>query len=107
MAIKEKDYNPSGSLFTNEQRRGENSPDYNGYLHITSDVLDDLIAKRKKQVMEWEQQNPNIDWSKVDKDKMFHLDMDLSGWKKMSKSGKPWLRIIANVPKEKESNKPF
>jgi len=38
---------------------------------------------------------------------MFHLDMDLSGWKKMSKSGKPWLRIIANVPKEKESNKPF
>ena len=107
MAIKEKDYKPSGSLFTNEQRRGENSPDYNGYLHITSDVLDDLIAKRKKQVMEWEQQNPNIDWSKVDKDKMFHLDMDLSGWKKMSKSGKPWLRIIANVPKEKESNKPF
>ena len=36
MAIKEKDYKPSGSLFTNEQRRGENSPDYNGYLHITS-----------------------------------------------------------------------
>lgn len=107
MAIKERDYNPSGSLFTNEQRRGENSPDYNGYLHITSDVLDDLIAKRKKQVMEWEEQNPNIDWSKVDKDKMFHLDMDLSGWKKMSKSGKPWLRIIANIPKEKESNKPF
>ena len=57
--------------------------------------------------MEWEEQNPNIDWSKVDKDKMFHLDMDLSGWKKMSKSGKPWLRIIANIPKEKESNKPF
>ena len=63
MAIKEKDYKPSGSLFTNEQRRGENSPDYNGYLHITSDVLDDLIAKRKKQVMEWEQQKPDIDWS--------------------------------------------
>tara|TARA_B100000242_G_C42901902_1_gene418290 strand:+ start:292 stop:615 length:324 start_codon:yes stop_codon:yes gene_type:complete len=107
MAIKEKDYKPSGSLFTNEQRRGENSPDYNGYLHITSDVLDDLIAKRKKQVMEWEQQRPDIDWSKVDKDKMFHLDMDLSGWKKIAKSGKPWLRITANIPKEKESNKPF
>ena len=90
MAIKEKDYKPSGSLFTNEQRRGENSPDYNGYLPLL-----DIFFQPLKSISRW-----NIL-------SLSTLDMDLSRWKKIAKSGKPWLRITANVPKEKESNKPF
>ena len=39
MAIKEMEYAPSGSIFTNDRKRGVNDPDYNGYLKITSEVL--------------------------------------------------------------------
>ena len=43
MAIKEMEYAPSGSIFTNDRKRGVNDPDYNGYLKITSEVLDYLV----------------------------------------------------------------
>ena len=43
----ENQYPPSGSLFTNEQKRNENSPDYSGYLEIDYEVLDDLIKQRQ------------------------------------------------------------
>ena len=33
----ENNYPPSGSLFTNEQKRNDNSPDYSGYLELTSE----------------------------------------------------------------------
>ena len=47
--IQELQYEPSGSIFTNERKRGANDPDYNGYMKITSEVLDYLIEKRKNK----------------------------------------------------------
>ena len=48
--IQELQYEPSGSIFTNERKRGATDPDYNGYMKITSEVLDNLVEKRKKHL---------------------------------------------------------
>lgn len=82
----ENNYPPSGSLFTNEQKRNDNSPDYSGYLELTSEVIDDLIAQKQRG-----EQKPS---------------MELVGWKKVSKGGKAFLRVIGNVKKEKKKS-PF
>ncbi len=108
--IQELKYEPSGSIFTNERKRGALDPDYNGYMKITSEVLDYLIEKRKKQVALWEKQNPNIDWNTVDKTKMFDLQCDMIAWGKKTKKGTNWLRLIATIPykeKKKRGNNPF
>ena len=46
--MEEKKYPPSGSLFSNEQKRSENSPDYSGYLEIDDEVYDDLLNQKSK-----------------------------------------------------------
>ena len=81
----ENQYPPSGSLFTNETKKSENSPDYSGYLELDAEVMEDFIKQKQNNQ------------SKV--------SMDLVGWKKVAKSGKAFLRVIANVRKEKK--KPF
>ena len=107
MAIKEMEYAPRGSIFTNDRKRGVNDPDYNGYLKITSEVLDHLIEKRKEQVMQWEEQIPNIDWNTVDKTKMFDLELDMVAWGKKTKRDTNWLRLIASIPKGTKNKNPF
>ena len=82
----ENQYPPSGSLFTNEQKRNENSPDYSGYLEIDYEVLDDLIKQRQSGLTK--------------------PSMDMVGWKKIAKNGKAFLRLVGNVKKEKK-DKPF
>ena len=105
--IQELKYEPSGSIFTNERKRGALDPDYNGYMKITSEVLDYLIEKRKKQVALWEKQNPNIDWNTVDKTKMFDLELDMVAWGKKTKRDTNWLRLIASIPKGTKNKNPF
>tara|TARA_R100001510_G_scaffold28148_1_gene24858 strand:- start:3651 stop:3902 length:252 start_codon:yes stop_codon:yes gene_type:complete len=76
-------YPPSGALFTNEQKKSNGSPDYNGKLELSDEVCQDIISQ-----MESEGRVPTI---------------SLVGWKKVGKkSGKPFLSVIANVFKEKE-----
>ena len=84
MAIKEMEYAPSGSIFTNDRKRGVNDPDYNGYLKITSEVLDHLIEKR-----------------------MFDLELDMVAWGKKTKRDTNWLRLIASIPKGTKNKNPF
>ena len=80
----QKKFPPSGSLFSNEQKRSENSPDYSGYLEIENEVLEDLIKQKSNDAEK--------------------ISMDLVGWKKVSQKGKAFLRLVANPRKEK---KPF
>ena len=80
-SIKELQYEPSGSKFTNERKRG---------------AL-------------WEKQNPNIDWNTVDNTKMFDLQCDMIAWGKQTKRGTNWLRLIATIPykEKKKKGNPF
>ena len=69
----------TGALFTAKSKRTEKSPDYSGSLEFEMDVVNDLIA----------QKNEGISQPKV----------NLVGWKKVAKTGLPYLRIISNVEK--------
>jgi len=81
--MSERTYDPSGALFGNDQKKSENSPDYNGKLELSNEVCEDIVTQ-----MESEGKVPTI---------------SLVGWKKVGKrSGKPFLSLIANVFKEKE-----
>jgi hypothetical protein len=75
----ENKFTATGALFTAKNKRTENSPDYSGSMELEMDVVDDLIA----------QKNEGISQPKV----------NLVGWKKVAKSGVPYLRIISNVEK--------
>jgi len=75
----ENKFTATGALFTAKSKRTENSPDYSGSMELEMDVVDDLIA----------QKNEGISQPKV----------NLVGWKKVAKSGVPYLRIISNVEK--------
>ena len=79
-----KKYPPSGSLFTNENKKSENSPDYSGYLEIENEGLDHLIKQKENNSEK--------------------ISMSLVGWKKVSQKGKAFLRLVANPREEK---KPF
>ena len=75
----ENKFTATGALFTAKNKRTENSPDYSGSMEFEMDVVDDLIA----------QKNEGISQPKV----------NLVGWKKVAKTGLPYLRIISNVEK--------
>ena len=75
----ENKFTATGALFTAKSKRTENSPDYSGSMEFEMDVVDDLIA----------QKNEGISQPKV----------NLVGWKKVAKTGLPYLRIISNVEK--------
>tara|TARA_B100000900_G_C20504078_1_gene685052 strand:+ start:692 stop:1012 length:321 start_codon:yes stop_codon:yes gene_type:complete len=82
--MEENNYGATGALFVAKQKRSEKSPDYNGLLELDIDVVNDLIA----------QKNEGIEQPKV----------NLVGWKKVAKSGNSYLRIIANIEKERQDN---
>jgi|TARA_R100000234_G_scaffold116048_1_gene92669 hypothetical protein len=72
----------TGALFTAKSKRTEKSPDYSGSLEFEMDVVNDLIA----------QKNEGIEIPKV----------NLVGWKKVGRTTqKPYLRIIANIEKDR------
>ena len=82
----ENKYDATGALFIAISKKTENSPDYSGLLEFDMDVVNDLIEQKKEGV-----EQPKV---------------NLVGWKKMSKnSQKPYLRIIANIEKNRLDNK--
>jgi len=81
-------YPATGSLFTQKEKRSEKSPDYSGMLTLEMEVLDDLIKQKEEGILE--------------------PKMNLVGWKKLSKAGNPYLRIIANIERvRKEQNQSY
>ena len=78
-------YPATGSLFTQKDKRTEKSPDYSGMLTIEMEVLDDLIKQKEEGILE--------------------PKMNLVGWKKLSKAGNPYLRIIANIERDRQDNR--
>jgi len=77
----ENKFTATGALFTAKNKRTENSPDYSGSMEFEMDVVDDLIAQKQEGISQ-----PKV---------------NLVGWKKVAKSGLPYLRIISNVEKER------
>ena len=75
----EKKFTATGALFTAKNKRTENSPDYSGSMEFEMDVVDDLIAQKQEGISQ-----PKV---------------NIVGWKKVAKSGMPYLRIISNVEK--------
>jgi hypothetical protein len=81
----ENNYPATGSLFTQKDKRTERSPDYSGMLTIEMEVLDDLIKQKEEGILE--------------------PKMNLVGWKKISKAGNGYLRIIANIERDRQDNR--
>ena len=75
----ENNYTATGALFTSKSKRTLNSPDYSGSMVFEMDVVDDLIAQKHEGISQ-----PKV---------------NLVGWKKVAKSGVPYLRIISNIEK--------
>jgi len=75
----DKKFTATGALFTAKNKRTENSPDYSGSMEFEMDVVDDLIAQKQEGISQ-----PKV---------------NIVGWKKVAKSGMPYLRIISNVEK--------
>jgi|TARA_R100000988_G_C3871289_1_gene103920 hypothetical protein len=81
----ENKYPATGSLFTQKDKRTEKSPDYSGMLTLEMEVLDDLIKQKEEGILE--------------------PKMNLVGWKKISKAGNGYLRIIANIERDRQDNR--
>ena len=79
MMENEKGFTATGALFTAKNKRTENSPDYSGSMEFEMDVVDDLIAQKQEGISQ-----PKV---------------NIVGWKKVSKAGLPYLRIISNIEK--------
>jgi len=77
-------YPATGGLFVQKEKRSENSPDYSGMLSLEIEVVDDLIKQKQEGISQ-----PKI---------------NLVGWKKLSKAGSPYLRIIGNVERDRQEN---
>jgi hypothetical protein len=76
------DYPATGSLFVAKTKRSEKSPDYSGMMEFEMDVVDDLIKQKEEGISK-----PKV---------------NLVGWKKVSKAGNPYLRIIANIERDRQ-----
>jgi uncharacterized protein (DUF736 family) len=74
-------YPPGGALFTNDRKTNDKQPDYRGNLEISVDLLKLLVEQHKGQEK---------------------INMDISGWKKTSKSGSTFLSLKAGPPYKKE-----
>ena len=81
----ENKYPATGSLFTQKDKRTEKSPDYSGMLTLEMEVLEDLIKQKEEGIIE--------------------PKMNLVGWKKVSKAGNGYLRIIANIERDRQDNR--
>jgi hypothetical protein len=82
--MEENNYGATGALFVAKQKRTDKSPDYNGLLEFDIEVVNDLIAQKEEGI-----EQPKV---------------NLVGWKKIAKSGNAYLRIIANIEKERQEN---
>tara|TARA_Y100000592_G_scaffold99777_1_gene177178 strand:- start:1127 stop:1447 length:321 start_codon:yes stop_codon:yes gene_type:complete len=82
--MEENNYGATGALFVAKQKRSDRSPDYNGILELDMEVVDDLVAQKQEGI-----EQPKV---------------NLVGWKKVAKSGNAYLRIIANMEKERKDN---
>ena len=82
--MEENNYGATGALFVAKQKRTDKSPDYNGLLELDIEVVNDLIAQKEEGI-----EQPKV---------------NLVGWKKVAKSGNAYLRIIANIEKERQEN---
>jgi len=82
--MEENNYGATGALFVAKQKRTDKSPDYNGLLEFDIDVVNDLISQKEEGI-----EQPKV---------------NLVGWKKVAKSGNAYLRIIANIEKERQEN---
>ena len=74
-------YPPGGALFANDRKTNDKQPDYRGNLEISVDLLKLLVEQHKGQGK---------------------INMDISGWKKATKSGSTFLSIKASPPYKKE-----
>jgi len=74
-------YPPGGALFANDRKTNDKQPDYRGNLEISVDLLKLLVEQHKGQGK---------------------INMDISGWKKTTKSGSMFLSIKAGPPYKKE-----
>ena len=81
----ENKYPATGSLFTQKDKRPEKSPDYSGMLTLEMEVLEDLIKQTEEGIIE-----PKL---------------NLVGWKTVSKAGNGYLRIIANIERDRQDNR--
>ena len=81
----ENKYPATGSLFTQKDKRTEKSPDYSGMLTLEMEVLEDLIKQKEEGIIE--------------------PKMNLVGWKKVSKAGNGYLRLIANIERDRQDNR--
>jgi hypothetical protein len=75
-------YPATGGLFAQREKRSDKSPDYSGMLSLEMEVVNDIIKQKEEGISQ-----PKI---------------NLVGWKKMSKAGSPYLRIIGNVERERQ-----
>tara|TARA_R110001632_G_scaffold13358_1_gene45821 strand:- start:1202 stop:1528 length:327 start_codon:yes stop_codon:yes gene_type:complete len=75
-------YPATGGLFAQKEKRTDKSPDYSGMLNLEIEVVNDLIKQKEE----------GIDQPKI----------NLVGWKKLSKAGNPYLRLIGNIERERQ-----
>jgi uncharacterized protein (DUF736 family) len=74
-------YPPGGALFTNQRKTSDKHPDYRGNLEIGADLLKIMVEQHRAGEK---------------------INMDISGWKKTSKSGTTFLSLKADKPYKKE-----
>ena len=75
-------YPATGGLFAQREKRSDKSPDYSGMISLEMEVVNDLIKQKEEGISQ-----PKI---------------NLVGWKKMSKAGSPYLRLIGNIERERQ-----
>jgi len=75
-------YPATGGLFAQREKRSDKSPDYSGMLSLEMEVVNDIIKQKEEGISQ-----PKI---------------NLVGWKKMSKAGSPYLRIIGNIERDRQ-----
>lgn len=70
-------YGPSGALFVNDRKSAPNHPDYEGGLELDDELVRCLVEQVKAG------ETPKL---------------DVKGWKKTSKAGKPFLSLSPKPP---------
>jgi len=72
---------PGGALFTNTKKKSDRAPDFNGNIQFSQELIDYLVAM-------------------IEEDPDEYPKLEISGWRKKSKSGTPWTSLAASNPYE-------
>lgn len=80
-------YPASGVLFQNEKKQRDVQPDYTGSIEIDPELVKDL----------WDQLQSGNERPKA----------SLSGWKKVSRNGKPFLSLRSSLLQERKTNQGY